>query len=198
MRSILSVMLLAGCLYAAKGRAQTAKKFSLLAEAGFLAGSYGPGAEGRLSFLWNKGRWQAGLGAGLDSYRFQSVPVVVTGRHFLGSGSRRLFAVASAGVNADALTSAQRQNNTPVWWRWNNVPAAPPEYGIGSFGEVGLGYGWFFKKRHALLLSVLYVHKRTSETFNRDTWLGFGQVQTNPETNIYLMNRLAFRVGWQF
>lgn len=56
--------------------AQTQKwKPAIIAEAGLLAGSYGPSGDLRARVGMQKNGWQIGVGSGVDFYRYQTVPV---------------------------------------------------------------------------------------------------------------------------
>ncbi|HEX6915903.1 MAG TPA: hypothetical protein VF145_11715 [Chitinophagaceae bacterium] len=106
--------------------------------------------------------WFLGAGAGIDFYRFRSIPVFVEGRREFGLRSIRPMIYCSAGVNIDWLSAGQKTRQV----NWQPVLAA---YDPGFFLRSGVavvfnaggrlrytaGAGWSFKsirERYQVLL----------------------------------------------
>lgn len=53
--------------------------------------------------------WYAGIGLGLDFYRYRTIPLFLDIRKEFGSGSNKFFAYADGGVNFVWLTDNEKQ-----------------------------------------------------------------------------------------
>lgn len=153
-----------------------------------------------------KGPWFMGLGAGMDNYRFRSIPLFASLTRDLppfwkssGKGGAKrsdkrsgLFLNLDGGVN---LPWYQRDINY-------SYEALTSKFQTGSWWSAGLGYKWKLAPRsdNALLVSVNYSEKRLKEVqaiaspCNPMT-CGFGN-----ETFLYkYLNRVfLFKIGFMF
>lgn len=191
---LLCMNLLPFCIFAqAKWRPGAAP------ELGFLAGAAEPSGDARATFLLSKDSWSAGVGAGMDFYRFRSVPIFLQGRKSFGKRKSKPFALASAGINLPAVKA--EDGEVGIWNRqwdmiwWNPVPT---DYDPGWYAELGAGYGFFNRKQRGLTLSLNWVYKSISEWYETDAPAIANSNQKDRTTTTYFLNRMALRVGWKF
>ena len=115
-------------------------------------GSYG---QGQTVNGLSAGPWFVGLGAGLDYYRFRSVPLFLSVSHDLLSGRRNaLFLILNGGVDLP-------------WYKrdllaYQDMSSA---FRPGLYWATGLGYRWRFSEasHKALLLSATYGSGKLTE-----------------------------------
>lgn len=179
--------------------AQSKWKPGALPEVGIMAGSYEPSGDARATFLLAKNSWSVGLGAGIDWYRFRSVPVYAQGRKTFGQKKNKPFVLASGGVN---LPTKEPVQEAPIFWPGIRLidSWAPPVKTAepGWYAEAGAGYGFFNKKQRGLTLSLNWVYKSRTEWYETDAPAIANSNSKDRTTTTYLMNRLAFRLGWKF
>lgn len=150
-----------------------------------------------------KGPWFMGLGAGMDNYRFRSVP-------FFASVTWDVPAFWEGGGKSGGKRSGLFLNldggiNLP-WYKRDLIyvgEALTSKFQAGSWWSAGLGYKWKLAARtdKALLVSVNYSEKRLKEvqTFgspcNRANTCDIG-VQTFLYE--YLNRVFLFKIGFMF
>jgi hypothetical protein len=148
------------------------------------------------------GPWFIGAGAGLDNYRFRSVPLFLSVTRDLP-----VPAIKRGGlfVNLDGGT------NLP-WYKRTVEPYAgftESKCHAGAWWSAGVGYKWKLSpaagSRKALLLSVNYSEKRLKETETGVQGLCYAlncSVIGNPNQQTYIyayLNRVfLFKLGFQF
>ena len=132
-------------------------------------------------------KWFAGLGAGLDYYRYRGFPVFVDLRRHFGNSVRSFFIYADAGVHfiwvrdQDKKVSYSNQDD-----RFSN----------GFYSDAGLGYQLRLKTGPALLFSAGFSYKKITETWTTPYYL---TADSKPETQHYdyYLNRLTIKIGFQ-
>lgn len=139
--------------------------------------------------------WFAGIGIGLDFYRYRSAPVFLDLRKsFMLKQKNKLFVYVDGGYN---IPWVKQKEDNPVWiWGWpqGNVQH---EYKGGAYMDAGFGYAVQCKGGNALLLSTGYSHKYFSE--KRTTTVNNESTETaDVQRFTYSMNRLMIKLGWQF
>jgi hypothetical protein len=132
----------------------------------------------------------AGVGVGLDHYRFRSVPLFIALRQALRNGKRSFFVYGNAGYNFDWLTEENEK-------RYNNV-FINNDYTGGVYYDAGIGYSIGFQKADALLLSVGFSYKEVENKSGNGDCPVSGPCFNNVETYKYKMPRLVFKAGWRF
>lgn len=183
-------------------RASTSWKFRSDDYLGLAAGQWGNyGLLQTVNGVY-KGPWFLGLGAGMDNYRFRSVPLfasvtrdlpVFIKRSGVGSGKRSgLFLNLDGGINLP-------------WYHRDLIYAGEglsSKFRAGSWWSAGLGYKWKLAARtdKALLVSVNYSEKRLKEVQSFASpcdpmTCGFGNERYIYE---YLNRVFLFAVGFQF
>ena len=138
--------------------------------------------------------WFAGVGAGLDFYRYRSVPLFLDlRRSFEVKKGNKLFVYADGGYNLPWVKS--KAPELAIWGWPNNTDY---KYKGGAYMEAGFGYAVQFKGGNALLLSTGYSHKYFSEKRTTITRTGENTETTDLQKFAYSMNRLMIKLGWQF
>jgi hypothetical protein len=103
-----------------------------------------------------KGSWFLGLGAGVDYYRFRSVPLFVSVTRDLPVGPKKhgLYVFANGGINLP-------------WYNRDPLPdgIGTSQFHPGIWWNTGLGYKWKLSSQSdkALLVSASYGLKKLSE-----------------------------------
>ncbi len=165
-------------------------KFQSVSSVGMLNGSAGPsllletiaGVSYKNSF--------AGIGAGLDHYRFRTVPLFVGLRQAFGKGKRALFIYGNAGYHFDWLTEENEKRY--------NVFSINNNYTGSIYYDAGIGYSFGFKKADALLLSAGFSYKEVKNTSENSFCPIVGPCNNEVQTYNYQMPRLVFKAGWRF
>jgi hypothetical protein len=146
----------------------------------------------------SKGPWFAGLGGGIDYYRFRSVPLFLSVTRDLAIGKRNWF-----------LLYLDGGTNLP-WYKRPAGSLITPEGGFnsvfhsGEYWSGGLGYLWKLSdhSKKAVLLSVGYTVKRLREdqTMAENCPLAGGCPITAPSTAVfeYLCRAYQVMIGFRF
>ena len=147
-----------------------------------------------------QGPWFIGAGAGLDNYRFRSVPLfLAVTRDLPVPGIKRggFFVGLDGGTNLP--------------WYKRTIESydefTSSKFHAGAWWSVGVGYKWKLseRSRKALLLSVDYSEKRLKETETGPAQPCYTSscaliINSSQQTYIYdYLNRVfLFKVGFQF
>jgi hypothetical protein len=145
-----------------------------------------------------KGPWFVGLGAGLDNYRFRSIPLFLALTRDLPAFSKRsgLFVDLEGGINLP--------------WYTLTLPAyegiTSSKFYPGLWGSASLGYKWKLSvhSRKALLFSAGYSMKKMRQDQTAAEVIipcyYAGVCNTSQQTYVYeyLVRTLIFRIGLQF
>jgi len=149
-----------------------------------------------------QGPWFIGAGAGLDNYRFRSVPLFLSVTRDLPIPAIKLGGLF---VNLDGGT------NLP-WYTRTIEPyggITSSKFHAAAWWSAGVGYKWKLSaaagSRKALLLSVNYSEKRLKETETAlppacnglDCAMVYGPIQ-QPLLYEYLNRVFLFKLGFQF
>lgn len=140
------------------------------------------------------GNWYAGIGAGIDFYRYRSIPLFLdVRRSFNIKKGNQLFIYTDGGYNVPWVT-----RNEPLFSIWSWPTTTDYTYNGGIYLGAGLGYALQVKGGHAFLLSTGFSHKYFTE--RRTTF--FGRTTESERAEIqnlsYSLNRLMIKLGWQF
>lgn len=145
-----------------------------------------------------KGAWFLGLGAGVDEYRYRSIPLFLSVTRGLVAFSNRsgLFLYLDGGINLPwykrTLNSYQKQM------------IIADKFQAGPWGSAGLGYKWRISARtdKALLFSAGYSMKKlTEKVVNKGICYTYScQFEPTQQTYIYdyLNHTFVFLVGFRF
>jgi hypothetical protein len=131
--------------------------------------------------------WFAGIGLGLDYYRFRTIPLFLDIRKEFGNGSNRVFIYADAGVSFSWVTDQQK------------LGYPEDHFSNGFYNDLGLGYKAMVGKRNAVLISLGYSYKKLTETYPAYGY-GYDYPPGPPTTDQinYSLNRLSIKMGWMF
>jgi hypothetical protein len=128
-------------------------RFQTSAGIGFLAGEWEPSYQLQLTSGLKMNKWFVGSGAGVDDYRFRTVPVFITARR-QGFFNTPLFAFADAGV---ALPWNRESTNGEGFF------SEQVKFYTGFYSETGIGYQLPSKKRLAVQFSAGYSFRTIKE-----------------------------------
>jgi hypothetical protein len=135
--------------------------------------------------------WFAGLGLGLDYYRYRTIPLFLDLRKEFGKTVNKLFVYADMGIGFSWLTDQQK-----------NIYYSDDHYGNGLYNDLGIGYKLSVGKNSGLLISLGYSYKKLTETYpnyyNQTYWNGTMNINPQTQQINYSLNRLSIKVGWQF
>lgn len=131
----------------------------------------------------------AGVGVGIDYYRFRSIPLFFDLRHEFGKGRRNFFVYGDLGYNFDWLT----EKNKEIYYF-----SSTSKYKGGIYYDAGIGYKISFKNKDALLISTGYSMKRIKNEVNSPFCPIAGPCSQETETYLYSMQRLVIKAGWSF
>lgn len=140
------------------------------------------------------GNWYAGLGAGIDFYRYRSVPLFLdVRRSFNVRKGNKLFVYGDGGYNLPWV-----KHNEPEYTIWGWPSNVKYQYKGGVYWDAGFGYAVQIKNGNAFLLSAGFSHKYFSEK-RTTTSVGTEDNQiTDIQRFTYSLNRLMVKLGWQF
>jgi hypothetical protein len=138
---------------------------------------------------FTKGQWFAGIGVGLDYYRYRSAPVFADLRREFGQKKNKFFLYGNAGVNCSWVQ--KEFYITPTRWngeRTNN-------FNNGLYTDAGIGLKAGSKNSNAFILSLGYSRKSMVERVSyTDGWSG----RELEDVNRYRFNRVAIKMGFWF
>ncbi|MBX2921112.1 MAG: hypothetical protein KF746_02885 [Chitinophagaceae bacterium] len=141
--------------------------------------------------------WFAGVGVGLDFYRYRSVPLFLELKKEIPLKKNALFFYADGGYNIPWVKNEDQRNEGP--WGYYEVKN---HYNARLYFDGGLGYAIQFNKGNALLLSAGYSHKAFNAIKTTTNKYNIGTPQETENTDMqklsYRFNRLMLKVGWQF
>ena len=130
--------------------------------------------------------WFAGIGVGLDYYRYRTIPLFIDVRKEFGEKKNKFFVYADAGINFSWVTDKQKM-----------LYATNDKFKNGFYFDAGAGYKISVNKNNSLLLSVGYSFKKVEED-NITYFITPGWPIISPEKYDYSLNRLVIKIGWEF
>ena len=128
--------------------------------------------------------WFAGIGAGVDFYPVDGIPVFFDIRKYIFDKQFTPFVYAGAGIHFANMNKTEN--------RWQRI-----EYSNGFYYDVGLGYKVGINKRSGMLLSGGYSFKVVEQRIYSTT-CAFFPCSESKEMYTWHMNRLSLKIGWQF
>jgi hypothetical protein len=197
------LFMLAGCLSLHLCIAQQQKEsksfqFHSINQIGMLNGQTGSSFQLQtINGLQHKS-WFAGIGAGLDYYRFRGIPLFADIRKTFGHLKNKLLVYGDAGIHFSWATDKEKIVNG-VTTRLSN----------GLYLDGGIGYQIGINKRNAALISLGYSYKQVTDRSSiyyffpmgyYPVVLGGNNNNTLPQTNRlnYHLNRISIKIGWVF
>jgi len=141
--------------------------------------------------------WFAGIGAGIDYYRFRGIPLFLDIRKTFGHAKNKLFVYGDGGIHFNWATDKEK-NSSGVQDRISN----------GLYLDGGLGYHIYINRSNALLISLGYSYKKITDRtpiiyyYPLDYYPSIAGVYPpqEPQTNKlnYSLNRISIKLGWEF
>jgi hypothetical protein len=132
--------------------------------------------------------WFAGIGLGLDYYRYRTIPLFVDFRKEFGRSSNKLFVYIDLGISFSWVTDQQKMNYVTY-----------DKFSNGFYSDLGLGYKINVGRSNSLLLSLGYSYKKITETYNLPfIYTGFPEPEDQIQKINYSLNRLSIKMGWVF
>jgi hypothetical protein len=159
--------------------------FSSIEQIGILRGPYSSYFQAQTINGIRYKTWFAGVGAGLDYYRYKGVPIFLDVRKHFFKSKFSPFIYADGGIHLARMNNEKSGFSTI-------------KYKNGFYYDVGLGYKLNLANKSGLLLSAGYSYKRVvyRQVFN------YCRVCYPPTINSYEyslnMSRLSLEMGWQF
>ena len=134
----------------------------------------------------------AGVGLGLDYYRYRSIPLFVDLRQEFGKGKekRNLFVYGDIGYNFDWVEKEKTERT--------NIYALQNRFSGGVFYDIGAGCNFGFNKYNALVLSAGYSFKKLTSETGSNSCSVIGPCYDILQTYRYYFSRLIFKLGWRF
>lgn len=134
-----------------------------------------------------QGKWFAGVGTGLDYYRYRTIPLFVSVNRNFTNTSRSFFISMDGGINFPWVKSSQ----------WNDFISS--DFSAALYGAAGLGYKIGLRNnKDAVILNIGYSFKQLKEKQEQQRFCINLPCPPSIEHYNYRMNRLAVRLGWQF
>ncbi len=132
--------------------------------------------------------WFAGIGAGLDYYRFRTIPLFIDFRKTFGKRPDKLFVYADFGVSYGWLKDNQKNLYLPY-----------DHYSNGFYNDLGFGYSVDLGKSNRVLISLGYSCKKLTETYRAGGICGNYMLSESPMQRIgYSLDRMSVKIGWSF
>ena len=136
--------------------------------------------------------WLAGIGVGLDYYRFRTIPLFADVRKEFGKSGNKFFVYADAGIN--------------FYWKKDKDAKqfyVDDKFKNGFYGEAGLGYKLKINQKIALIFSGGYSYKKlTEEGSSYPSYmypiLAGTEFPIAKEKINYNFNRLVLKAGIEF
>lgn len=188
---IILLILVSGVLHFARAQ-EWYDELSLqsVSSVGFLNGSRGSSFALQTIFGAAYHNTFAGLGIGIDYYRFRAIPLFADLRHTFGKGKRNMFFYGDIGYSLDWLTEKNRLES--------NYYSERDNYKGGLYYDAGMGYAISFKKADALLLSAGYSSKKIQNVIGKGICPLVGPCYDDQQTYRYYLSRLSLKAGWRF
>jgi hypothetical protein len=132
--------------------------------------------------------WFAGVGVGLDDYKYRTIPLFFDVRKEFGKSDNKFFIYADAGIHFSWVTDKQKMPYVGDD-RFNN----------GFYSDAGMGYKIVLSKNNFLLMDIGYSFKKLKETYKPPIFsYGMEALYGQEEQNNYNLNRLSIKIGWEF
>ncbi len=129
--------------------------------------------------------WFAGIGAGIDYYKFRGVPVFIDVRKEFGSSGKKFFVYGDVGIHYNWVTSAQKENTDYAYGY---------DFHKGLYTDAGIGYSLQMARSSAFLISLGYSYKTVNQSridYTPVEYVGPPAITNNR----YTMGRITLKLG---
>lgn len=130
-------------------------------------------------------KWFVGLGAGIDYYRFRSVPLSIETRKEFSNKNINPFVYGAAGIHLP-------------WKRDNEMYYSNADLSGGLYYDLGLGLQFATSKTNGFTISAGYSFKRVTETIHSVPYCLVGPCPEYEQKREYGLKRVSMKVGWRF
>jgi len=159
--------------------------FQSINNMGLLVGQTGPAFQLQSINGARYKSWFAGLGVGLDDYRFRTIPLFVDLRKDFGHSHHSIFAYADGGISISWVTNQEKMAYTHE------------DFSNGFYDDIGIGYKIVLGK-NALQCSLGYSNKKIADTYSSPFYNVDLPPVLAPQTIHYSLNRVSIKLGWSF
>jgi hypothetical protein len=163
-------------------------KFQSLNSIGLINGDNATSAALQTVNGFSKGAFFAGIGVGLDYYRYRTIPLFADLRYEFGKKKTRPFLYADGGANFE-WAQDEFLYETTIWNPGSN------DFKHGIYMDMGIGLNAGLKNGNAIVLSLGYSRKTMKETTTYQDWR---TQQMVTDINKYRFNRLILKMGFRF
>ena len=189
-------IIMSGLVSAQEKKGANSWSFQSINNIGFLEGQTGSAFQLQTVNGVQYKSWFAGVGAGLDYYRYRTIPLFIDIRKEFFSGPNQLFIYTDAGVSFTWVTDNQKMGYVD------------DHFSNGFYSDLGLGYKRKVGKNDAILFSLGYSYKRLDESYT-ELYYNYNSYNMLPGTETmynnnqmqkinYSLNRLSVKIGWEF
>ncbi|HVU85616.1 MAG TPA: hypothetical protein VHC50_12285 [Puia sp.] len=192
------LLLLPFCFCLSISSAQQVKKrnsiaFHSINQAGLLNGEAGSAFQVQTINGIQYRSWYAGIGAGIDYYRFRGIPLFADIRKAFGHTKNKFFIYGDAGIHFSWITDKEKNSLGPS-----------AKLSNGLYLDGGIGYQAGIGNRNALLISVGYSYKQVKNETPAYYYYPLYTTMityTPPPSNTtidYQLSRVSIKLGWEF
>jgi hypothetical protein len=128
--------------------------------------------------------WFAGIGAGIDYYRFRSIPLFLDIRKNILNKNLSPFVYADAGIHFP-------------WAKDNESFYGGSKMSNGLYYDAGIGMNFSIRKNQGFTFSAGYSYKFAKETASWPIYCVMGPCPEYKQTRSYDLNRLSMKLGWR-
>ena len=161
-------ILLAFALQVSAQQKKAPGKWYLIPEAALLSGENATSSQLSIKGGIRKKDWNIGLGVALDKYEFRSIPVFIDTRKSITRWRHPLIAYLNTGINLPYIKDPQYRYD--YFYVGNFIPQGldmKSHFDRGLYGEMGLGYALYNKKKRGLVVSAGYSVKTLTEKYTQ-------------------------------
>lgn len=131
--------------------------------------------------------WFAGVGIGIDYYKYRTLPVFFDLRKEIGVKGNKIFLYSDFGINFSWVTDKQKMSYV-----------TDDKFGNNFYCDEGFGYKIGLAQNTNLQLSVGYSYKKVVETYITPDYYTYPPTGGNIEKINNRLNRLLIKIGWEF
>jgi hypothetical protein len=138
--------------------------------------------------------WFAGIGLGLDYYRYRTIPLFLDVRKEFGKTKNKFFVYGDGGISFSWVTDKQKM-----------IYANNDKFKNGIYYDAGAGYKISITRNNSVLINIGYSFKKVEETnigggfFNPgDPTLFYTDPLPVMQKYDYSLHRFTFKIGWEF
>jgi hypothetical protein len=178
---------------------KTAGKIYLIPQIALLNGANATSKQMMFTAGIKRNDWCIGLGAALDYYEVRTIPLFMDIRREISHKRHPFFAYSDIGLNLpDAKKTEYLTPGLGLWW----PPRSKSTFDRGLYGEVGIGYALYNRKKRGILLSAGYSIKTITEKYT-ETIYGYPTYPQDQQTIKaerrfdYQYRRFVFKIGYR-